>query len=124
MNAEDVVTAKGVMTKRKRDEGTSYNPDRKKEARSTGHATERKKKRNLLDRRPKFTNFTPLVMPIEQILMQTKDKTFLQWPRPIYAPVEVKDKSKYYRFHQDHRHRIDECRHLKDQVETLIRQGK
>ena len=44
MNAKDVVTAKGVMTKRKRDKGTSYNPDRKKEARSTGHATERKKK--------------------------------------------------------------------------------
>ena len=31
MNAEDAVTTKGVMTKRKQDEGTSHNPDRKKE---------------------------------------------------------------------------------------------
>ena len=122
MNAEDVVTTKGVTTKRKRDEGTSYNPNRKKEAQSTGHAAN--KKRNLLDLRPKFTNFTPLVIPIEQILMQIKDETFLQWPRPIYALVEVRDKSKYYKFHQDHRHRTNKCKDLKDQVETLIRQGK
>ena len=32
MNAEDAVTAKGVMSKRKQDEGTCRNPDRKKEA--------------------------------------------------------------------------------------------
>ena len=67
MNAEDAMIAKGVKTKRKQDEGTCHNPDRKKEARSTRHATE--KKRNLLDRRPKFTNFTPLVIPIKQVLM-------------------------------------------------------
>nr|XP_023898138.1 uncharacterized protein LOC112010012 [Quercus suber] len=27
-------------------------------------------------------------------------------------------------FHQDHKHRTDECGHLKDHVETLIQQGK
>lgn len=48
----------------------------------------------------------------------------LQWPRPIYALVEVKAKHKYCRFHQDHGHCIDECTHLKDQIETLIHQGK
>jgi len=57
MNAEDTVTAKGVTTKRKWDKGTSHNPDRKKETRSIGHALD--KKRNLPDRRPKFTSFTP-----------------------------------------------------------------
>jgi len=67
MNAEDVVTAKGVITKRKRNEGTCHNPDRKKEARSTRHVVD--KKRNLPDRRPNFTNFTPLVIPIKQVLM-------------------------------------------------------
>ena len=35
-----------------------------------------------------------------------------------------KEKNKYCRFHQNHGHRTDECRHLKDQVETLIQQGK
>ena len=67
MNAEDAVIAKGVMTKRKRDEGTSHNPDRKKETWGIRHALDKKK--NLLDRRPKFTSFTPLVMLIEQVLM-------------------------------------------------------
>ena len=70
--------------------------------------------------KPKFTNFTPLIMPIEQILMQIRDYPSLQWLKPISASIERRDKNKYYRFHQDHGHRIDECRHLKDQVETLI----
>ena len=56
--------------------------------------------------------------------MEIKDKPSLQWPKPIYTLAEVRDKSKYCRFHQDHKHRIDECRHLKDQVETLIHQRK
>ena len=56
--------------------------------------------------------------------MQIKDGPSLQWLKPISTPVERRDKSKYYRFHQDHGHHIDECRHLKDQVETLIQQWK
>ena len=56
--------------------------------------------------------------------MQIKDGPSLQWLKPISTPVERRDKSKYYRFHQDHGHHIDECRHLKDQVETLIQQQK
>ena len=97
MNAEDAMTAKGLMTKRKWDEGTSHNLDRKKETRGTGHVLDKKK--NLPDQRPKFTSFIPLVMLIKQILMQIKEEPSLQWPRPIYAPAEVSDKSKYCKFH-------------------------
>ena len=43
MNVEDAVTAKGVTTKRKRDEGTSHKLDRKKKTRGIGHALEKKK---------------------------------------------------------------------------------
>ena len=75
MNAEDVVTAKGVMTKRKWDKGTSHKPDGKEEVQSIGHTAD--KKRNHPDRRPKFTNFTPLVMPIKKVLMQIKDEPSL-----------------------------------------------
>ena len=53
--------------KRKRDEGTSNNCGKKKETRNVGSATG--KKEELLDKKPKFTNFTPLIMPIEQVLM-------------------------------------------------------
>ena len=68
MNAENAVLAKEMKGKRKRDEETSRNRDKKKETRSVGQTT-KIKKRELLDRRPKFTTFTPLIMPIEQVLM-------------------------------------------------------
>ena len=70
INAEDVVLARNEG-KRKRDKGTSSNHNKKKESRSVGQTTEKKKE--LLDRKPKFTNFTPLIMPIEQVLMQIRD---------------------------------------------------
>ena len=75
MNAEDAIIAKGVTTKRKIDERTSHSPNRNKETQGTRDALDRKK--NFLDRRPKFTSLTPLVMPIEQVLMQIKDELAL-----------------------------------------------
>ena len=97
---------------------------RRRKHEALGKPQKKKKKKELLDRRPKFTTFTPLLMPIEQVLMQIKDDPSLQWLKPISTPAERRDKNKYCRIHQDHGHCTDECRHLKDQVETLIRQGK
>jgi len=65
MNAEDMVLAKEMKGKRKRDEGTSSNHNKKKETRNVRQTTGKKKE--LLDRKPKFTNFTPLIMLIEQV---------------------------------------------------------
>ena len=90
MNAEDAVLAKEMKGKRKRDKRTSNNHDKKKETQSVGHTTGKKKE--LSDRKPKFTNFR----------------------KPISIPAEIRDKNKYCRFHQDHGHRTDECRNLKD----------
>ena len=97
MNAEDAVLAKEMKGKRKRDEGTSSNHNKKKESRSVGQTAGKKKE--LADRKPKFTNFTPLIIPIEQILMQKRDDPSLQWPRPISILAERRDKNKYCRFH-------------------------
>ena len=63
MNAEDAVLAKEMKGKSKRDEGTKSNWDKKKETQSGGHTIGKKKE--LPDKKPKFTNFTPLIMPIE-----------------------------------------------------------
>ena len=63
MNVEDAVLAKEMKGKRKRDEGTSSNHNKKKEMWSVRQTIGKKKE--LLDRKPKFTNFTPLIMPIE-----------------------------------------------------------
>ena len=56
--------------------------------------------------------------------MSIRDDPSLQWPKPISTPIEKRDKSKCGSFHQDHGHYINECRRLKDQVETLIWQWK
>ena len=63
MNAEDAVFAKEMKGKRKRDEGKNSNRDKKKETQSVGQTLGKKKE--LLNRKPKFTNFTPLIMPIK-----------------------------------------------------------
>ena len=59
MNKEDAVLANKMKGKRKRDEGASSTRDMKKELRSVGQA--KGKRKELLDRKPKFTNFTPLI---------------------------------------------------------------
>ena len=63
VNAKDAVLTKEMKGKRKRDEGTSSNHDKKNETRSVGQAIGKKKE--LPDKKPKFTNFTPLIMLIE-----------------------------------------------------------
>ena len=67
MNVEDAMLAKEMKGKWKRDEGTSSNHDEKKETRNIGPTTGKKKE--LTNRKPRFTNFTPLIMPIKQVLM-------------------------------------------------------
>ena len=63
MNIEDAIVEKEMTGKGKRDEGTSCPPEKKKETRSARQTSDTKK--NFLDQRSRFTNFTPLIMPIE-----------------------------------------------------------
>ena len=71
-----------------------------------------------------MVKFTPLVMPVNQILVQIKDEHYLKWPRPLHSLPNVRDKRKYYRFHKDCRHYTEDCRDLKEQIKKLIRKGK
>ena len=56
--------------------------------------------------------------------MQIKDDPSLKWPEKMKGDSNKRNKNKYYCFHRDHEHDIDECYDLKQQVENLIRQGK
>nr|XP_023884357.1 uncharacterized protein LOC111996604 [Quercus suber] len=76
------------------------------------------------DKNPRTVKFTPLVMPVAKILAQIKDEHYLKWPRPLHSSPNVRDKSKYCRFHKDHGHYTEDCRDLKEQIEELIRRGK
>ena len=71
-----------------------------------------------------MVKFTPLVMPVDKILVQIKDKHYLKWPRPLHSLPNVRDKKKYCRFHKDHGHHTEDCKDLKEQIEKLIQKGK
>jgi len=53
--------------------------------------------------------------------MQIKDNLSLKWPKKMKGDPSKWNKSKYYRFHQDHGHDTDECYNLKQQIEVLIK---
>ena len=76
------------------------------------------------EKTPQIVKFTPLVMPIDKILVQIKDEHYLKWPRPLHSSPNVRDKKKYCQFHKDHGHYTEDCRDLKEQIEELIRKGK
>ena len=66
MNAEDAVFAKEMKGKRKRDEGKNSNRDKKKETQSVGQTIGKKKE--LLDKKPRFNSSTPLIMQLSRSL--------------------------------------------------------
>ena len=68
----------------------------------------------------KFSSFTPLNTPIDQLLMQIQDDPSLRWPRKIRSNPNSRAKNLYCWFHRDHGHLIENCMALKEQVETLI----
>ena len=68
--------------------------------------------------------YTPLNMPLEQVLIQIKDNPSLKWLEKIKGYPNKRNRNKYYRFHKDHGHDTDKCFDLKQQIENLISQGK
>ena len=72
----------------------------------------------------KFTSFTPLTAPIDQVLMQIKDEGALTFLGKLKGDPNKRSKDKYFHFHYDHGHDIADCYDLKQQIEAFIRQGK
>ena len=121
MNAEDGIIAK----KRKRSKRIEANPNRHSEQGSRpkkGRTEERKDRDN---KKPgsstRNQQYTPLNMPLEQVLMQIKDDPSLKWPEKMKGNPNKRNRNKYCRFHRDHGHDTNECFDLKQQIENLIR---
>ena len=113
MNAEDAIIAK----KRKRAEKMETNPARHSEQgpRPKKGRTEDKRDRDSRKAGPPTRNqdYTPLNVPLDQVLMQIKDDPSLKWPGKMKGDPNKRNKNKYCRFHRDHGHDTDECFDLK-----------
>ena len=72
----------------------------------------------------RFTSFTPLTTPINQVLMQIKDEGTLIFPGKLKGDPNKRSKDKYYCFHRNHEHDTANYYDLKQQIETFIKQGK
>ena len=123
MNAKDALTAIEVGEPWKSKVGTQDDlKGQKRETKDHSSSHDRSKRRD--NKTWKVVNFTPLVMPIDQILMQIKDDHQLRWPKLLSGSPNARNKKKYYRFHRDHRHYTDKCRDLKEHIEELIQKEK
>ena len=120
INAEDALLAQEEKPKKKeRQEDTRQDQGHKKA--QTG---DRRDERHPRPQGGRFTSFTLLTAPINQVLMQIKDEETLTYPEKLKGDPNRCSRDKYYRFHQDHGHNMADCYNLKQQIEALIKQGK
>ncbi|XP_015931271.1 uncharacterized protein LOC107457613 [Arachis duranensis] len=71
----------------------------------------------------KFTNYTPLTLPIMEVYQQIAEKGILSKPRPLKDRTGG-NKSLYCDYHKGYGHQTQDCFDLKDALEQAIRDGK
>ena len=117
MNSEEALAAIDGVDKIKKKERED---DRREQKRDRADRRNDKGNKRGEEKNPRPARFTPLVMPVDQILTEIRDEPSLKWPRPFHSSPNVRNKRKYCRFHKDHGHYTEDCRDLKEQIEELI----
>ena len=120
MNAEDALSAREEKSKRRERQDDIQQEQGRKRARMGDRRDERRPK----PPGGRFMSFTPPTAPVNQVLMQIKDKEALTYPGKLKGDPNRRSKDKYCRFHRDHDHDTADCYDLKQQIEALIIQGK
>ncbi|XP_030974229.1 uncharacterized protein LOC115994288 [Quercus lobata] len=93
MNAEEALAAiDGVdksreKKKEKEDDRRGLKRDRADRRNDDGN-------RRREDKNPHPSKFTPLVMPVDQILTEIRDEPSLKWPKPLHSAPGLRDKRK------------------------------
>ncbi|KAL0426322.1 UNVERIFIED_CONTAM: hypothetical protein Slati_2807000 [Sesamum latifolium] len=70
-----------------------------------------------------FAKYTPLKAPRAAILAVAEQQGLVQWPRKMKDNPKRLKSDKYCRFHKDRGHNIEDCYHLKNEIEKLIQRG-
>ena len=120
MNAEDALLAREEKP-RKRERLEDARQDQGWKKPRTGDRRDEKRPKPSGGR---FTSFTPLNGPLDQVLMQIKDEGTLTFPGKLKSDPSKRSRNKYCRFHRDHDHGTANCYNLKQQIEALIREGR
>ena len=120
MNAEDALLAREDKP-RKRERLEEAGQDHGGKKPRTGDRRDEKRSKPPGGR---FTSFTPLNAPLEQVLMQIKDEGALTFSGKLKSDPTKRSRNKYCRFHRDHGHDTADCYDLKQQIEALIKEGK
>ena len=109
MNTEDAILAReDKPRKRERLEDARQDQGRKKPRTGDRHDERRSKPPG-----GRFTSFTPLNTPLDQVLMQIKDEGALTFPGKLKSDPTKRSRNKYCRFHCDHGHDTVDCYDLK-----------
>ena len=120
LNVEDALLAREEKPRKmERQEDTRQDQGRKK-----ARTGERRDERRSKPSKGRFTSFTPLTAPIDQVLMQIKDVKVLTYLGKLKGDPNRRLRDKYCRFRRDHGHDIADCYDLKQQIEAFIKQGK
>ena len=122
MNVEDAIESRDDPPPKKRKDinDRKHEPTKQK----VPKFSETPKRKRTTVPNVKFSSFTPLNTLIDQLLMQIQDDPSFRWLGKIRLDPNIRAKNLYCRFHKDHDHLTENCMALKEQVETLIQQGK
>ena len=122
MNTEDAIIAKKKKKSEWMETSYVYHPEQgphPKKAKIREKRDRDNRKAGSSSRR--YSNYTPLNTPLDQVLMQIKDDSSFKWPEKMKGNPSNRNKSKYYSFHWDYEHDTNECYNLKQQIEVLIK---
>ncbi|XP_030964387.1 uncharacterized protein LOC115985596 [Quercus lobata] len=109
MNAEDALLAREEKP-RKREMQEDPRQDKGQKMAKTG---EQKDDRCFKPPMGRFTSFTPLTAPIDQVLMQINDERALTFPGKLKGDPNKQPRDIYCRFHRDHGYDMTDCYDLK-----------
>ncbi|KAL0439968.1 UNVERIFIED_CONTAM: hypothetical protein Slati_2479800 [Sesamum latifolium] len=72
---------------------------------------------------PDIIRYTPLKAPRAEILAVAERHGIVQWPLQMIKNSKRMKSDRYCFFHKDRGHSTEECLHLNDEIEKLIRRG-